>query len=270
VQWGRANDFLPKQLYETTNPLSLPLWTVGLSLCLFGASMKRYRTLGWMFIATFVLFLVSKGRSYYTGPSYVMLLAAGAVGFENWLVTRSAKIRRVGFGLLWGTQLLGCLIGIILIKPIAPINSPLWNITSHVNGEVVEMIGWQDLTKQVANIYQAIPENEKPRTAILVGNYGEAGALDLYGKEYNLPRIIGGGNSLWYRGYGNPEPQTVIVVGFEGSYAGNFFSSCKYSDTVTNSYHVQNEESSRHTSLYVCRGVRKPWNEMWQQMQWYQ
>src|SRR5512133_2464218 len=29
IQWGRANDFLPKQLYETTNPLSLPLWTVG-------------------------------------------------------------------------------------------------------------------------------------------------------------------------------------------------------------------------------------------------
>lgn len=270
VQWGRADDFLPKQLYETTNPLSLPLWTVGLSLCLFGASMKRYRTLGWMFIVTFLLFLMSKGRSYYTGPSYVMLLAAGAVGFENWLATRSEKTRRLGFGVLWGTQILGSLIAIILIKPIAPINSPLWNITSHVNGEVVEMIGWQDLSKQVAQIYQSIPENEKPRTVILVGNYGEAGALDLYGKEYNLPRVISGGNSLWYRGYGNPEPETIIVVGFEGGYAGNFFSSCKYSDTVTNTYHVQNEESARHTSLYVCRNPRKPWNEMWQEMQWYQ
>lgn len=83
VDWGRADDFLPEQLFLTTNPLSLPLWTVGLSLCLFSASMKRFRTLGWMFIVTFVLFLINQGRNYYTGPAYVMLLAAGCVWFEN-------------------------------------------------------------------------------------------------------------------------------------------------------------------------------------------
>ena len=101
IQWGRADDFLPEQLYLTTNPLSLPLWSVGLSLCLFCASMKRFRALGWMFIVTFVLFLINKGRGYYTGPAYVMLLAAGCVWFENWLATRTEKTRRLGFGLLW-------------------------------------------------------------------------------------------------------------------------------------------------------------------------
>ena len=54
---------------------------------------------------------------------------------------------------------------------------------------------------------------------ILAGNYGEMGALDLYGDEYGLPRIISGGNSYWYRGYGDFEPETVIVVGFESDYA---------------------------------------------------
>jgi hypothetical protein len=270
IVWGRANDFLPKQLYETTNPLSLPLWAVGLSLCLFSASMKRFRTLGWMFVVTFVLFLVSKGRSYYTGPSYVMLLAAGAVGFENWLLRHSEKTIRVGFGVLWATQIIGCLIAVILVKPITPINSPLWNITSAANGEVVEMIGWQDLTKQVAEIYQSIPESEKPRTVILAGNFGEAGALDLYGKDYGLPRMISGSNSLWYRGYGEPEPETVIVVGFDGTYASHFFETCVYQDRVRNSYNVLNEESSRHTSLFICRNPRTSWSEMWQEMQWFQ
>jgi hypothetical protein len=164
----------------------------------------------------------------------------------------------------------GGIIGIILIKPIAPINSPLWDITSGVNEEVVEMVGWQDLTAQVADIYASIPENEKPRTVILTGNYGEAGALDLYGKDYGLPRVITGGNSYWYRGYGEPEPETVIVVGFDGSYAGQFFRSCKYSGTVTNPYGVKNEESTRHTGLYVCREPRAPWSELWQKMQWFQ
>jgi len=50
VEWGRADGFLPKQLIEPTNPLSLPLWTVGLGLCLFSTSMKRFRALGWMLL----------------------------------------------------------------------------------------------------------------------------------------------------------------------------------------------------------------------------
>ena len=271
VEWGRADEFLPEQIYLTTNPLSLPLWVVGLSLCLFSASMKHFRALGWMFIVTFALFLFSKGRGYYTGPSYVMLLAAGGVWFESWFERLGDKKRQVGYGLLWTTQVLGSLIGVILMKPIAPINTPLWGFSIGVTDDLfTEMVGWQDMAKQVADIYQSIPESEKAHTVILAGNYGEAGALDLYGRQYGLPRIISGANTMWYRGYGEFEPETVIVVGFESSYASRFFGSCKYSGRVTNSYNVKNEETTRHTGLYVCREPRRPWSEMWQDMQWYQ
>jgi hypothetical protein len=123
---------------------------------------------------------------------------------------------------------------------------------------------------QVADIYQSIPEAEKPHTVILAGNYGEAGALDLYGPQYNLPRIISGANSLWYRGYGQPDPETVIAVGFESAYANHFFKSCQYSGTVTNVYNVKNEETTHHTGLYICRQPRHPWSEMWPEMQWFQ
>jgi 4-amino-4-deoxy-L-arabinose transferase-like glycosyltransferase len=270
ISWGRADSFLTDQLYVTTNPLSLFIWTVGLGSCLLAASMKRFRPLAWMFLTTFVLFLLNHGRGYYTGPAYVMLLAAGCAWIENWLGARTERTRRLGLDLLWGTQVIGSLIGIVLMKPIAPINSPLWEITSEVNGEFVEMIGWPDLTAQVADIFQSIPENEKSRTAILAGNYGEAGALDLYGAEYDLPPVISGANSMWYRGYGNPEPETVIVVGFEREYADMFFGVCKSAGIVTNRYGVENEESSHHTGLYVCRQPRGPWAVMWPKMQWFQ
>ena len=229
ISWGRADDFLPEQLFLTTNPLSLPMWAVGLILCLFSVSMKRFRVLGWMFIVTFVLFLINKGRGYYTGPAYVMLLAAGAVWFESWLAARTETTRRVGFGLLWTTQVFGCLIAIVLMKPIGAVNSALWDFRSDVSGDLfVEMVGWQDLTAQVAEIYESIPEFERSRTVILAGNYGEAGALDLYGDEFGLPRITSGANSLWYRGYGEPEPEAVIVVGFEVRLRPKIFSSCEY------------------------------------------
>jgi hypothetical protein len=132
------------------------------------------------------------------------------------------------------------------------------------------MIGWQDLSAQVADIYQSIPESEKPDTVILAGNYGEAGAFDLYADEYGLPRMITGANSMWYRGYGQPEPETVIVVGFERDYAAQFFKQCEYAGTVTNRYNVKNEETSHHTSLYICREPRQPWSDMWPNMQWFQ
>lgn len=270
VNLGRTDDFITKQLLEPANPFSLPLWAAGLGLCLFGASMKRFRVLGWMFVVTFILFLASKGRSYYTGSSYVMLLAAGAVGFENRLGTRAVKTHRLGTGLLWGTQVLGAFVGIVLMKPIVPINSPLWEVTSSVNGEFVEMVGWQDLTAQVADIYRSIPESEKPGTVILAGNYGEAGAFDLYGESYGLPPVIPGSNSRWYLGYGNPEPETLIVVGFESAYADHFFESCQLSGTVKNSFDVKNEETSFHKYLYVCRQPRRTWSEMWQEMWWFQ
>jgi 4-amino-4-deoxy-L-arabinose transferase-like glycosyltransferase len=270
IQWGRADSFLVDQLYTTTNPFTLPLWVAGIAACLFAESVKRFRPLVWIYLVTFALFLVGRGRGYYPAPAYVMFLAAGSAWFESWLGMRSRNTRWAGYGLLWGLLVIGSLLGILLLKPIAPINSPLWEFTSEINREIVEMVGWQDLTAQVAGIYRDIPENEKSRTVILAGNYGEAGALDMYGADYGLPLIISGADSLWYRGYGDVEPETVIVVGFDRGYAEKFFLQCKTMGVVSNRYKVKNEESTHHTGLYICRLPRRPWSEMWKEMQWFQ
>jgi hypothetical protein len=199
-----------------------------------------------------------------------MLLAMGAVGWESWLAGRGTTARRWLAFLGWALIALGLTAGVVLTKPLAPINSRLWEITSAVNGEAVEMIGWDDLTDQVAEVYAAIPAEEKPLTVILAGNYGEAGALNLYGPAYDLPPVISGANSLWRRGYGSFEPQTVIAVGFDLPYARSFFRDCQFAGKVTNRYGVENEESTRHTGLYICREPHRPWAEMWAEMQWFQ
>jgi hypothetical protein len=268
--WGRADSFLTDQLYVTTNPFTLPLWLAGLAACLFSGSMRRFRPLAVMYLTTFVLFLVSRGRGYYPAPAYVMLLAAGSVWTVDWLGSRAPLARRFGFGLLFAFLGVGAVIGIILEKPVAPPTSSLFRLTSDVNGEVREMIGWQELTAQVAEIYESLSEQDRTRAVILAGNYGEAGALDLYGPAYGLPRVISGADNLWYRGYGEPEPQVVVVVGFDRGYADSIFSSCKYAGMVTNQFGVRNEETTRHNSLYVCSHPRRPWNEIWTHLQEFQ
>ena len=270
IQWGRTEDFRPEQLYVTTNPFTLFIWVIGLGVCLAAPRFKRFRAVGIAFLVTFGLLWVSQGRAYYVGPAYAMLLAAGVVGLEDWAANKGKKTHRAFRAVEWTLLAAGLVVGLVLMKPIAPINSGLWEITSEVNGEVVEMVGWEELTAQVAEIYAALPQDEKPGAVILAGNYGEAGALDLYGLAYGLPPVISGSNSLWARGYGSQDPGTAIVVGFEGDYAARYFKSCELSGKVTNRYGVKNEETSHHNYLFVCREPRHPWGEMWRTMQWFQ
>ena len=270
IDWGRADSYLSDQLYITSNPLMLPLWIAGLVWCLILPAGRRFRALGWMFLVTFALLFLARGRGYYIAPAYAVFIAAGAAWWEGWLTGRRQRIRRAGWAFSWGLLTVAALLGVVLVKPIVPIGSPLWATTSDVNGEAREMIGWPELAEQVAGIYQDIPDTAKPGTVILAGNYGEAGALDLYGPALGLPRVISGSNSLWARGYGDPEPETMIVVGFELPYAQRFFQNCKTVGRVSSTYGVKNEESTSHTGLFVCTEPRQPWPAMWNDMQWFQ
>jgi 4-amino-4-deoxy-L-arabinose transferase-like glycosyltransferase len=270
IAWGRTDTFLLDQLYVASNPFVLPLWLAGLAYAMLHPAARRFRAIGWMFLTTFVLFWFFRGRGYYLSPAYAMLTAAGALWWEAWLSRRQQTIQQWGWRTAWGVIALASLVGVFLVKPIAPINSWLWTVTSEVNHEVVEMVGWPDLAQQIAAIHNSLPALEQPHTVILAGNYGEAGALDLYRSAYDLPPVISGANSLWMRGYGDEDPEAVIVVGFEQQYAAHFFRACQWMGRVSNQYGVENEESTRHTGLFVCRQPRHSWPEMWLEMQWFQ
>jgi hypothetical protein len=119
----------------------------------------------------------------------------------------------------------------------------------------------------VARIYAGLPDEEKPQTGILTGNYGEAGAINLYGPAYGLPQAISGVNSYWYRGYGDPAPQTLIVLGLTSRQVGLLYETCQQAGRVTNRYGVLNEESRDHPVIMLCRKLRRPWPEIWPRLQ---
>ncbi len=270
ISWGRTQGFLPEQLYVPANPATIPLWVGGLYFALVSKDGRKYRILAWMFLVTFALLLVTQGRSYYLAPAYPMLLALGAARRASWFERLPWQGRQINWNTGWTPLIVGALIAVLVSKPVTPINSTLFNIAAKIDGNLVEMIGWPDLVAQVGQIWETIPAEERPRTVILASNYGEMGALYFYSRPYNLPPLISGGNSAWERGYGDPPPTTAIVVGFERSDAMRIFSSCRLAGTVKNRYGVKNEESSWHTSLFVCRGPVAPWDQMWPEMRWFQ
>ena len=107
---------------------------------------------------------------------------------------------------------------------------------------------------------------ERTRTGILTANYGEAGAINSYGPAYGLPEAISEVNSYWSRGYGNPPPETLVVLGFHRESVDKFFESCELAGHVTNQFGVENEETTYHPDIFVCRQPRYPWPELWKML----
>jgi 4-amino-4-deoxy-L-arabinose transferase-like glycosyltransferase len=267
VAIGRTEGFLLEQFLVCTSPITAPLWIAGLYYYFFTADGQRYRTLGYMYVVPLVLLWLADGRSYYLAPAYPMLLAAGAVFWEGKLAAFSARGARLGWGITWGLLLIGALVSGALTLPLAPVNSAVWEINSQVHDNFVEQIGWPELVATVAQIYQAQPDAEKPQVGILAGNYGEAGAINWYGRSHHLPQAISGINSYHLRGYGRPAPQILIVVGFSREGVDRFFETCELAGHITNRYHVPNEETTFHPDIFLCRNLRQPWPELWRELQ---
>jgi 4-amino-4-deoxy-L-arabinose transferase-like glycosyltransferase len=262
VAWGRTAGFLPEQLFVTASPLTLPLWLGGLVFYALAAD-RRLRAFVWLYGTPLVVLWLAAGRSYYLAPAYPMLLAAGAVGGERWLnqwPMRPARIARMVVSLL---LVIGLVVSALLALPLTPVNSPVWQVASEVHDNFREMIGWPELVATVAEIYNSLPAEERARTAILAGNYGQAGAIRLYGPAHGLPAAISGVNSGWARGYGDPPPEQVIVLGFGLEAAQRFFATCQVVGQVTNRFGVENEESTNQPAIVLCQKPRWPWPELW-------
>jgi 4-amino-4-deoxy-L-arabinose transferase-like glycosyltransferase len=266
VRIGRAEGFLVEQLIFSANVVTIPLWVAGLYFYFFAKPGRNYRAIGWMFAIPLVLIFIAQGRSYYLAPAYPMLFAGGAVIVEGWLAALSVGRERLIKGVVWGIFVVGGMAFAVVALPIAPVNSQVWDAVSEINGELKEQIGWPELVETVADIYAALPDEDKLQTGILTGNYGEAGAINLYGPGYGLPRAISGVNSYWIRGYGDPPPQILIVIGLDPGIVCTEFESCQTVGRITNRYGVLNEETEQHPQILLCRAARSPWPELWERL----
>lgn len=267
IRWGRTQGFLPDQLKLTL--LALPLWVAGLYYCLLSSAGRRYRMLGWMYVVPLVLFTVAKGRGYYLAAAYPMLYAAGAVWGESWWNSLRSGWKMTVAALACTALAADAILLVVIAMPMAPVNSPRWNFAVKVNGDLVEELGWPELTATVAQIRDSLPPQDRARAGILAANYGEAGAINLYGPKYGLPPAISGINSFWQRGYGEPPPETLIVLGFSQRFRDRNFSSCELAGHNPNPFHVENEETRDHPDIYVCRGLRQSWPEFWKDFHYY-
>jgi len=64
----------------------------------------------------------------------------------------------------------------------------------------------------VARVYDGLPADVRTRTAIFAQNYSQAGAVDLFGPKYGLPKAIGGHQSYYLWGPRDYTGESMIVM----------------------------------------------------------
>ena len=259
VGQGRSEGFWRDQFRIDTNLGTAPLWIAGL---IFLFRDQRYRMLAWMYVIPLTLFAATKARFYYVGAAYPMLLAMGAVTSERWILTLRQGWRWIVEAVLFtGIALCGMYFAVVII-PWAPCGR-LKEFALKNNGDLREEIGWEDLARAVADVRDGLTVQQKQNFGVMVGNYGEGGAITILGAKYHLPPAIQLTNSGWLRGYPLPPPDTLIVVGWTQQQLEDAFTSCRVAGHNGNTIGVKNEESEGHPYIYVCGPPKQGWAEFW-------
>lgn len=266
IRIGRTDTFILDQLYTPANPLTIPLWVAGLFFFFRSSAGKPYRILGWMAVIPFFVLWLSQGRGYYTSALYPALFAGGAVLAERWLASLSSdRAKAIETTAWWSWGLTGIFFA-ALVLPVAPLGSGWWDFARNVHEPPAEEIGWPELVQATAQAWNSLSEEEKAH-AVIIADYAESGAINIYGSAYSLPPTISADNSGWLRGYGDQSPQTVVVVGANRLEVDRYFDICQVGSKMTMPFDVENEISQDHLEIFICRQPKLPWPELWEAIQ---
>jgi 4-amino-4-deoxy-L-arabinose transferase-like glycosyltransferase len=261
ITWGRTRGFLANQFIVCLGAPAVPLAFLGAWFLLVDREARRFRAVVLWTVLVLAAFALMKGRDYYTGALYVPLVAAGAAFAERELLARrrlmAAAVAVAGYFCL------GAALTLAITLPFAPAGSPWFTAIASHNGNFVEEFGWEELAEDVAVVREALPESDRARFGILAGNYGEAGALEYYGRRYGFPKVMCGTNSFYDRGYDEREPDVIVAVGFDRAFLERFFGSCEVVAHARNALNLANEETTWHRDIYLCRKPNFAWPEFW-------
>jgi hypothetical protein len=239
----------------------VPVWVAGIVTLLRNRELRPIRALAVAYPILLVLVFVTAGQPYYTMGLIAGLFAIGSVATERWLAGRRARR-----GLLIGALVVNTPISVVFALPVLPAGRAGFIATA--NSTVADQIGWPEYVREIADVYDGLSLADKQKAVLFTGNYGEAGALDRFGKPMGLPAIYSGHNELW--NYGPPpDDKTVAIVISEAEPAQvrARFGPCDPHGKLHNREGIENEEVD--AAVYVCREMPSSWQDLWPQLRHY-
>jgi hypothetical protein len=245
------------------HPFLAPVWITGVLAFLFSARFKQYRFLGWTYLAAFTVFAVLKGKNYYLGPIYPVYLAAGAVVVESLIErTRQAWLKPALAALLVAGG--GWLAPVVM--PVLPVEQFIAYMGklpfkiprsehSHMRAVLpqhfADQFGWEEMVATVNQAYTRLLPEERLGCGIFAQDYGQAGAIDFFGRRYGLPPALSGHQTYflwgprWYSG------NCLIVLDDTRESLEEKFAHVEYVGESDNPYALE-----RNVPVYIGRGAK--------------
>jgi hypothetical protein len=259
------------------NPLAAPIWVAGLYFLLFDRAGRRYAALGYAYLVVSLEMILLHGKIYFLAPAYIMLLAAGAVWWEQKVFSRAA------------TWLKPAIVAPLIVAGIvaAPLAMPVLPVEAAVNyckffgvqdvkvenvpqGSLPQlfgdMFGWRQQVQAISRAVRSLPAEEQSRAALFAYNYGEAGAIDFFGAGYSLPKAISGHNQYGVWGPRGASGQVVLAIGFTKDRLDRAFAEVQPIETISPEYALPEESG---LTIYVCRRPRKNLSKSWEEWTYY-
>lgn len=265
-------EFVLQQVLQQ-GPHLLPLWLGGAAWLLL-ARQGRRRALGSAFLVFFVLMFAMKAKNYYLAPVYPMLLAAGAVALDELLERRGALAGRA-----WPRAAAAAWV-VLLALPAAPLVLPLLppeRLVAYMDRigfappktEVAhagplpqifgDQFGWPELVAEVARVWNGLTPEERARGAIFANNYGEAGAINLFGPALGLPRAISAHQNHFFWGPRGFRGDVLVVLQDDRESLEQVCASVEEAVRHDHPWGMAEENGP----IWVCRGLKTPLPELW-------
>jgi dolichyl-phosphate-mannose-protein mannosyltransferase len=261
-----------------TNLFLAPVWIIGL-IELFRSRTARF--FAWTYVILIALMIVSRGKHYYPADVYPIVIAAGGVAIERWTqnlavvraalvpVTIVAGLFFLPFSLpvLGETQMVDYqqwVTGVLHINRATMATER--HQTAQLPSDWADMHGWPELVETIAGIYDALPPDQRRQAVIVASNYGEAAAVDFFGKAYGLPPAISGHNNYWLWGTHGYTGNVVIDVSGDCGAKDRLFASSRRAAVFDAPWVISYEHD---IPIMVCSGIKVPLATLWPKIRMY-
>ena len=288
--WQHANgwptlEFMANARRDKMAPLSAPgfvreallqtapmawLWIVGVAWLLLARAAGRWRALGFAFLVVLAVLAFGGGKPYYLAAAYAPAFAAGAVAVETWTAGRTRALRPILAVLMAGVGLALSPFG----RPVLPVDTFVRYAAAlgqkpgteerHAVGRLpqfyADMHGWREMAEAVANVVRTLPAEDRAKACVFGQNYGEAGAVEYFARDLDLPPAISAHNSYWLWGPGACTGEVLVVVGDRRERLEELFDDVRLG-AVSRCTDCMPYEDGR--SIWVARGLKQPIAGLW-------
>lgn len=254
------------------NFLLAPLWITGIFAPFFSARLREFRFLSIAFVVTAAIVVFSHGKAYYMTAAYPTMFALGAAAATR--LWRSIIALWAILAALNGATALPFVLALeppaklkatidqskFKMPPMerAGIGAPLMQVLS-------DEFGWRDLAGTVERVYAALPADKRAKAAIWASNYGEASAIDVFGR--GLPPALSGNNQFYLWGTHGFDGAVVLAVNGDPAEWAQLCSSSRIVATFGNSPYAMPYET--HRPIVLCEGMHAPLAEVWPRFKHY-